>query len=175
MGTKDYQYALFTGLIASLVTTLISWLTRITGIGIGPEATWAIILGFGTSQPAWWLGFAVHIVTGSVIALGYCWLFNILDRSLNHWGTGLAVGLVHANFIGFLLIMSPKAGPVLFNGPSGVNLPKVMMWVFLHMIYGLTIWTLWEEVGEERQIYHYFPRRFGQRILGQRIHRKRVG
>ena len=169
MKAHNVRYALVSGLIASIITTMISWVARFSGIGVGPEATWASLLGFGSSSIAWWLGFAVHVIMGSVIAVGYCWLFDMLDRSLSHWGVGFALGLIHANFVGFLLILSPKADALLFGGPSGIELPKVLAWIALHIIYGVTVWTLWEEIGKKSGVYFFDSSKRHPRFRPKRV------
>ena len=172
METKDVRYALFAGAVASMVVSMLSWLIRYNNIGLGPEAAWANLVGLGASPVGWWFGLAAHLIFGSVIAIGYCWAFNLLDRFVNHWVVGIGLGVLHAAVFGFFLMLSPKAGSLFVelrgNTPT-IQFPLVFAWVGTHMFYGVTLWTLWEEVGEERHLHRYRPSR-----LTRKGHEKRT-
>jgi hypothetical protein len=167
METRDYFDAMVAGAVGAILMTIIGVFFGTVGLAKGPEASWALLLGLGTGTIAWWLGFLVHVILGAVVAIGYLWVFELVYRFVDHWFVGMLVGIVHAAILGFFLVLSPRVRPVLFGVQEGAgfepSMPAVVIWLALHIIFGLTVWTLLEDVEGHRRVHRYLPPDFERR------------
>ena len=161
MDTRDYRDAMLAGVISAIALSIIGAFVGSVGFGRGPEAAWAALLGFGPEPTGWWLGFVVHIAFGALVAIGYLWIFEMLYRFFDHWFIGALVGMLHCAVLGFLLGLSPKVCPILFNCPVGTgfnpSMPDMVAWIGMHAIFGILMWMMLEEVEGRRRIHRYLP------------------
>jgi hypothetical protein len=167
MEPRDYRDAFLAGALGSVAVSLVGSFLGFMGLTYGPVAAWAALLGVGHDTLGWWLGFFIHVLFGALVGIGYFWIFQILRRFLDHWFVGAMVGLLQASILGFLLGLSPRVCPNLFGcfQGQGVNLsmPDMIAWIGMHLVFGIVVWTLLEEVDDGRRIHLYLPKAFKQR------------
>lgn len=159
MSKRDYKDAIIAGLLAALIMSTVSWFVRNLGLGFSftPETVFAALFGFEGSAKAWWFGFVVNMFFGVGFGIVYCRIFEFTVDILNHSFWGLLLGGTQACVLGFLFFLSPRVRELIIAPGAGtlqLSMPDVVNWIFLHLIYGVSVWTIFEEVeGYRRQSF----------------------
>jgi hypothetical protein len=149
--------AFFAGVIGAVAMSAILWIAR---NWMGIPAHMEIMLGTmvvrEAAMTAWLVGFAIHLLTGGVLALVYAWAFEHITHRAGLL-VGVGFGLVHAVIAGLGNTIIPAIHPMI---PERMPAPGAFMANLgvigiiaefaLHAVYGAIVGALYGPVMRER-------------------------
>ncbi len=144
----DWVNAMWAGLIATAVMTILMYVARAMGMPMDmPRMLGLMFIGPDSSGLVYVLGLLVHFMMGVVFSIVYALLFNAFDLDPS-WRWGALFGAVHGVIAGMAFGMMPAMHPRMGRGevldapgPFGINYGAMVPVgvITLHVVFGAVV------------------------------------
>ncbi len=137
--------AIFAGIVGGIAMTVLAWLGRAAGLQLDGETMLGTMLGNAPGAGTWLLGFGMHLVLSTLIALVYAAGFEYATHRAGA-GLGLGFSLIHIVAAGLFMAMIPALHPMVPEqmpapGAFLVNMgpANVALFIVEHLMYGAIV------------------------------------